>query len=94
MVIFNSTMWKTHEKNFLSVILIEIIENLMAADLVSVFQCAHAVFLRKFLILLHYLNLKTSTEDSRLRIIEFFSTCMSTISKKFLNLFPELIQLF
>ncbi len=39
----------------------------MAADLVSCFECAHAFFLRKFLILSHNLNLKTPIEDSRLR---------------------------
>jgi hypothetical protein len=43
--------------NFFNCFWLEIDRNLMMADLVSQYEGAHISFLRKFLILLHFLNL-------------------------------------
>jgi hypothetical protein len=46
----------------------------MMADLVSHFEGVHTSFLWKFLILSHFLNLKTPTDDFRLRHCLGFET--------------------
>jgi hypothetical protein len=56
---------------------IEVIWNLMMADLVSQKKDACTFFLWKWLVLLHFLNLKTPTEDSRLRHWRDFGTPLS-----------------
>jgi hypothetical protein len=53
----------------------------MIADFVLQIGCAHTCFLRKFLILSHFLNLKTPTEDSRLRHERAFFITLGTIEK-------------
>ncbi len=46
----------------------------MMTDLVSLFEGVRTFFLWKFLILSHFLNLKTITDDSRLRHCLGFET--------------------
>ncbi len=53
----------------------------MMADLLSLSEGAHTFFLWKFLILSHFLNLKTPTEDSRLRHERAFFITLGTIEK-------------
>jgi hypothetical protein len=51
------------------------------ADFVLQMGCAHTYFLWKFLILSHFLNLKTPTEDSRLRHERAFFITLGTVEK-------------
>ncbi len=60
--------------NFFHCFWLEIERNLVMADLVSLFDGVCTFFLWKYLILLHFLNLKTPTEDSRLRHGRDFET--------------------
>jgi hypothetical protein len=55
---------KTHEKKFLPIFWIEINRILMASDLVLQIGCVQTFFPWKYLILSHFLNLRTPTEDS------------------------------
>ncbi len=62
---------RLHEKfrtfNFFHYFWLEIDRNSMMADIDSHFEGVRTFFLWKFLILSHFLNLKTLTDDSRLR---------------------------
>jgi hypothetical protein len=60
--------------NFFHCFWLKIERNLVMADLVSLFEGMCTFFLWKYLILLHFLNLKTPTEDSRLRHGRDFET--------------------
>ncbi len=61
--------------NFFHCFRLEIHRNLVMTDLVSVFQGAPAFFLRKFLILWHFLNLQTITDDSSVtQIVKYFNS--------------------
>ncbi len=60
--------------NFFHCFWLEIERNLVMADLVSLFEGVCTFFLWKYLILLHFLNLKTPTDDSRLRHGRDFET--------------------
>jgi hypothetical protein len=57
-------MQKTQEKKFVSVFRIKLIRILISADLVLQPWWVQTFFLRKYLILLHFLILKTPIEDS------------------------------
>ncbi len=57
-------MQKTQEKKFVSVFRIKLIRILISSDLVLQPWWVQTFFLRKYLILLHFLILKTPIEDS------------------------------
>jgi hypothetical protein len=76
MVCLNVSRQKTHEKKFVPVFRIEIIRILMATDFVLQIGWLQTFFLWKYLILSHFLILKTPTEDSILchkRRYQFFT---------------------
>ncbi len=60
--------------NFFHCFWLEKDRNLVMADLVSHFEGMRTFFMWKYLILLHFLNLKTPIEDSRLRHGRDFET--------------------
>jgi hypothetical protein len=60
----------------------------MVVDLVLQIERVQTFFLRKYLFLSQFSNIKTPTEDSRLRHksrYQFYSTCMSILLNAFIN---------
>ncbi len=72
---------KFRTSNFSHDFWLEYFWNLTMADFVLQMGCAHTCFLWKFLILSHFLNLKTPTENSRLRHERAFFITLGTIEK-------------